>query len=111
MVKTLRAAQWPVDQNSFVDYTSVMPRRSEEPPDPMEKLAQEVLCLSREVLVLRETLDEIREYLQWITKNPDQFQIVIQAPVSPKETEPEQPESDEGPTAEAKVETQGSLFD
>ena len=68
MVKTLRAVQWPVDQISCVDYTSVMPRRFEALPDPMEKLAQEVLCLSREVLVLRETLDEIREYLQWISR-------------------------------------------
>ena len=46
-----------------------MPRRSEAPPDQIENLAQEVLCLSREILVLRETLDEIREYLQWITRN------------------------------------------
>ncbi len=35
-------------------------------PSKVENLAQEVLCLAREILVLRETLDEIREYLQWI---------------------------------------------
>ena len=50
-----------------------MPRHLEEPPDPIENLAQEVLCLTREILVLRETLDEIREYMQWITRNADQF--------------------------------------
>jgi hypothetical protein len=88
-----------------------MPRRSEEPPDPLEKLTQEVLCLSREILVLRETLDEIREYMQWITRNTDQFQIVVHAPASPKEDHLESPEANQTPTAESKVETQGSLFD
>ena len=85
-----------------------MPRRSEAPPDPIENLAQEVVCLSREILVLRETLDEIREYLQWITRNADQFQIVVRAETPPIEDRVEPVPKPEGePTAG----TQGSLFD
>ena len=96
----------PVVQGSLDDYTSIMPRRSEEPPDSVENLAQEVQSLSREIQVLRETLDEIREYMQWITRNADQFQIVVIA-ASSKE---DQPEPVQIKKTKSNAESQGSLF-
>lgn len=85
-----------------------MPRRSDEPPDAIEHLTQEVQGLSREILVLRETLDDIREYLQWITRNTDQFPIVARVAASPNQN---MPEPCQKPNGESKGNTQGLLFD
>lgn len=98
------AAQHQMVQQSGIHYTAVMPRRAEESPDSIPSLTQEVLGLSREIQVLRETLDEIREYLQWITRNTDQFQIVVQVAAASNANKQE-------PCQKPKADSQGSLFE